>query len=50
VLGLAAALILGAEIGEGLLVGIVATPLAPVAKDLSSSLAAATKAISAVKR
>jgi hypothetical protein len=50
VLGLAAAPILGADIGEGLLVGIVATPLAPIAKDLSSSLAAATKAIGAVKR
>jgi hypothetical protein len=32
------------------LIGIVATPLAPIAKDLTSSLAAAVDAISAVKR
>lgn len=50
VLGLAAARIVGADMAVGLLIGIVATPLAPVAKDLTSSLAAATKAISAVKR
>jgi hypothetical protein len=32
-----------------LLVGIVATPLAPIAKDLSSSLAAAVRAVSAAR-
>jgi hypothetical protein len=33
-----------------ILVGAIATPLAPVAKDLSSSLAAAVKALSSTKR
>lgn len=33
-----------------ILVGAIATPLAPIAKDLSSSLAAAVKALSAAKR
>ena len=33
-----------------ILVGAIATPLAPVAKDLSSSLAAAVRAVSAAKR
>jgi hypothetical protein len=33
-----------------ILVGAIATPLAPVAKDLSSSLAAAVKAVSSAKR
>ncbi len=32
------------------LVGLMATPLAPIAKDLTSSLAAAVKAISSVRR
>lgn len=32
------------------LVGLISTPLAPVAKDLSSSLAAAVKAVGSVKR
>jgi hypothetical protein len=50
VLGLLGAPIVGASLWVGALVGIVATPLAPVAKDLASSLSAATKAISAVKR
>ncbi len=50
VLGLVGAPIVGANAAVGLLVGVVATPLAPVAKDLASSLSAATKAISAVKR
>jgi hypothetical protein len=50
VLGLVAARIIGVAMGEGLLIGVVATPLAPIAKDLASSLSAATKAISAVRR
>jgi hypothetical protein len=33
-----------------ILVGIVATPLAPIAKDLSTTLSAAIKAVSAIKR
>jgi len=35
---------------QAILVGLLATPLAPVAKDLSSTLAAAVKAVGAVKR
>jgi len=50
VLGLAGARAVGADPMEGMLVGIVATPLAPVAKDLTSSLAAAAKAVRSVKR
>jgi hypothetical protein len=50
ILGIAAAPVVGADLLEGVLVGVVATPLAPVAKDLTSSLAAATKALSLVKR
>lgn len=49
-LALTAAPIVGASWGNALLAGVVATPLAPVAKDLTSSLAAAVKAVSAVKR
>jgi hypothetical protein len=33
-----------------LLVGTLATPVAPVAKDLSTSLAAAVKAVGSLKR
>jgi hypothetical protein len=32
------------------IVGIIATPLAPIAKDLATSLTAAAKAVSALKR
>ena len=35
---------------DGLLVGLAATPIAPVAKDLTSALAAATKAAEAFRR
>jgi hypothetical protein len=51
----AAAQSLGKYLGStdlliAILIGAVSTPLAPIAKDLSSSLAAAVKAVSAVKR
>jgi hypothetical protein len=35
--------------GTAVLVGLVATPLAPIAKDLSTSLQSAVSAINAVK-
>jgi hypothetical protein len=38
------------ELGLSVLVGLLATPLAPVAKDLSSALAAAVNAMQVVKR
>ena len=38
------------EIGEAFLVGVLATPLAPVAKDLSSALASAVNAMQLVKK
>jgi hypothetical protein len=38
------------ELGLSVLVGLLATPLAPVAKDLSSALAAAVNAMQAVKK
>lgn len=50
VMGVAGAAQLGASPLDGLLVGLAATPLAPVAKDLSSTLAAAVTAVSSVKR
>jgi hypothetical protein len=50
VLALIGAWMAGVELWKGLLVGIVATPLAPVAKDLSSALATAVNAVSPVKR
>jgi hypothetical protein len=37
-------------IGRSVLVGLLATPLAPVAKDLSTALATAVNAMQAVKR
>jgi hypothetical protein len=56
VLALAAAFILRGmqpaplEIGEAILVGLLATPLAPIAKDLSSALAAAVNAMQLVRK
>jgi hypothetical protein len=38
------------DFGIAILVGAVSTPFAPIAKDLSSSLAAAVKAVGSVKR
>lgn len=38
------------ELGEAVLVGLLATPLAPVAKDLSSALAAAVNAMQLVNK
>ena len=37
-------------VGKALLVGLAATPLAPIAKDLASSLQAAAGAVGAIKR
>jgi hypothetical protein len=39
-----------AEMGQALLVGLLATPLAPIAKDLSSALATAVNTMQLVKR
>jgi hypothetical protein len=41
---------LGSNWGEALIIGLLATPLAPIAKDLSSSLAAAVNALQAVRK
>jgi hypothetical protein len=38
------------DLGAGLLVGLLATPLAPIAKDLSSALVTAVNALQAVKK
>jgi hypothetical protein len=38
------------DLGKALIVGILATPLAPVAKDLSTALATAVNALQAVKK
>jgi hypothetical protein len=38
------------NIGLAALVGIIATPLAPVAKDLATALNTAAKAVQSVKR
>ena len=40
----------GPDLGEAIVIGLIATPLAPVAKDLSSALAAAVNAMQAVKK
>ena len=53
VLALAGALSLGAlaaEWGQALVVGLLATPLAPIAKDASTALATAVNALQAVKK
>jgi hypothetical protein len=39
-----------AEIGQAVLVGLLATPLAPIAKDLSSALATAVNTLQIVKK
>lgn len=44
-LGVTAAHLLGVDLGQGLLAGFLAVPLAPVAKDLVSSLSAAARAV-----
>jgi hypothetical protein len=38
------------DIGESVLVGLLATPLAPIAKDISSALATAVNTLQAVKK
>ena len=38
-----------AQFGAAVLVGLIATPLAPIAKDLASSLAAAAGAVKSVR-
>ena len=40
----------GGTLGEALLVGLLATPIAPVAKDLSTAIQAGAKAIQAVRK
>jgi len=45
VLGVATALMLGSELVDGVIVGIVAVPLAPIANDVVAALQAATKAM-----
>lgn len=45
VLGIATALILGSDLMDGLIVGIVAVPLAPIANDVVAALQAATRAM-----
>jgi TRAP-type C4-dicarboxylate transport system permease large subunit len=44
-LGIAAALILGSDLVDGVIVGIVAVPLAPIANDVVAALQAATRAM-----
>jgi hypothetical protein len=41
---------LGAEWGQALIVGLLATPLAPIAKDASTALATAVNALQAIKK
>jgi hypothetical protein len=50
VLGVVGFKMAGLEWVDGLLVGLAATPIAPVAKDLTSALAAATKAAEVFRR
>ena len=45
VLGVAAALLSGSDVADGLIVGVVAVPLAPIANDVVAALQAATKAM-----
>ncbi|MFZ0272006.1 MAG: hypothetical protein WB524_13560 [Acidobacteriaceae bacterium] len=40
----------GVDIGEALLVGLLATPLAPIAKNLSSALATSVNTLQAIKK
>jgi hypothetical protein len=47
--GFAVALALNADLLKGLIVGLVAVPLAPIAKDVASALQSATKALKARK-
>jgi hypothetical protein len=47
VLGVAAALLSGSDVADGLIVGVVAVPLAPIANDVVAALQAATKAMRA---
>lgn len=42
--------IISSDLGKALLTGLLATPLAPVAKDLSSALAAGVKAVQLVRK
>ena len=44
-----AAKLIGYNLGEAALIGLVSTPLAPIAKDLASSIQAAANAVNAVK-
>jgi len=50
VLGVVGSWLIGASGWLGLIVGLTATPLAPVAKDLATSLQAAVTAVQAVRR
>ena len=50
VLALVAGNIVGLDPGECILVGLLATPLAPIAKDLSSALAAAVNTMQLVRK
>jgi hypothetical protein len=47
VLGVVAALLSGSDVSDGLIVGVVAVPLAPIANDVVAALQAATKAMRA---
>jgi hypothetical protein len=47
VLGVVAALLSGSDVADGLIVGVVAVPLAPIANDVVAALQAATKAMRA---
>ena len=38
------------DLGIAMLIGAISTPFAPIAKDLSSSLAAAVKAVGSLRR
>ena len=40
----------GTDLGESFLVGLLATPLAPIAKDLSTALATAVNTLQLVKK
>ena len=50
ILGMVGGVLIGGNIWIGLIVGLAATPLAPVSKDLTSSLQAAANAMQSVRR
>ena len=49
VLGMFAAWLLGQPAGAGFLAGVLAVPMAPIAKDLASSLTSAARAVKSVR-